>query len=143
MLLAMTSLLAAGFSLPTPDRPPSDALLRVRLANFDISATEEWLRRRSFAAVLPIQPMLMKPLEEPYIDAVLTRDLMCGPMLMLISCSSPLVRTGSAVWSSRSGESRILKKAEWMADYALFCRTSRRAATMPTTTDRRAPAVSS
>ena len=61
---------ALAFSLP--DRPPSDALLRVRLANFDRDATEDWLRRRPFAVVLPIQPMLLKPLETPLCGLELT-----------------------------------------------------------------------
>ena len=70
MLLHVAAVAALAFSLP--NSPPSDALLRVRLANCDITATEEWLRRRPFAAVLPIQPMLVQPLAPPQCGLELT-----------------------------------------------------------------------
>lgn len=59
-----------GFALPAS--PPSDVLLRVRVASMDKQELATWLRRRGFAAVLPIQPMLIKPLEEPLCGLELT-----------------------------------------------------------------------
>lgn len=38
--------------------PPSDVLLRVRLASMEKAKLATWLNRRGFAAVLPIQPMV-------------------------------------------------------------------------------------
>ena len=55
---------ACGFSVSLP-APMGDALLQVRVANMDRSEMEGWLRSRPFAAVLPIQPMLIVPLTPP------------------------------------------------------------------------------
>ena len=68
MLLVAPALL--GFALPAS--PPSDVLLRVRVASMDKPALATWLQRRGFAAVLPIQPMLIKPLEAPLCGLELT-----------------------------------------------------------------------
>jgi hypothetical protein len=59
-----------GFALPAS--PPSDVLLRVRVSSMNKPALATWLQRRGFAAVLPIQPMLIKPLEEPLCGLELT-----------------------------------------------------------------------
>lgn len=70
LLLALSAARVFGFSLP--DAPPSDVLLRARISQMDRAACATWLQRRGFAAVLPIQPMLMKPLEEPLCGLELT-----------------------------------------------------------------------
>ena len=44
----------------------------MRVANLDRSSFAEWLRRRPFAAALPIQPMLIVPLEPPLSGIELT-----------------------------------------------------------------------
>lgn len=75
MVVALLACLSLGFSLPLPDRLPAslgDALLQVRLANMDRAAMADWLRRRPFAAVLPIQPMLIQPLTPPLAGLELT-----------------------------------------------------------------------
>ena len=48
------------------DRPASlDVLLQVRVGDIAPAEIEAWLRRRPFAAILPMQPMLVQPLERP------------------------------------------------------------------------------
>ena len=66
MAVALLPLCALGLALPN-GLPASmgDALLQVRLSNLDRPAMALWLRRRSFASVLPIQPMLIQPLTPP------------------------------------------------------------------------------
>ena len=73
MAAALLPLCALGLSLPN-GLPASmgDALLQVRLSNLDRPSMELWLRRRSFAAVLPIQPMLVMPLSPPACGVELT-----------------------------------------------------------------------
>ena len=67
--LLLLPALAGAFSLPLGAR---DALMQVRLSSMDRAAVGAWLMKRSFAAVLPIQPMLVKPLEEPLCGMELT-----------------------------------------------------------------------
>lgn len=61
-----------AFSADIPIRPPSDVLLQARVASLDKEKFAVWLQRRGFAAVLPIQPMLVQPLEEPLCGLQLT-----------------------------------------------------------------------
>ena len=68
-------LVSTALSLSLPDKVPRElggALLQVRLANFNGVEMESWLRSRSFAAVLPIQPMLIQPLSPPLSGLELT-----------------------------------------------------------------------
>ena len=41
---------------------PSDVLLKVNIASLDEAVMEEWLLKRTWASVLPMQPMLWQPL---------------------------------------------------------------------------------
>jgi hypothetical protein len=68
--LALLVPLAGAFSLSRP--AALDVLLQVRLANGAPAKLEEWLMKRSFAAVLPMQPMLVLPLEKPQYGVSLT-----------------------------------------------------------------------
>jgi len=63
LLLALLTTSGKSLSL---NRPASlDVLLQVRLKSPQPANLETWLMRRSFAAVLPMQPMLVLPLEKP------------------------------------------------------------------------------
>lgn len=54
-------LLGAELSPSAATVPPArDALLRVRVAGLQPDNMRSWIQRRSFAAVLPIQPMLIE-----------------------------------------------------------------------------------
>ena len=69
-MFAAVAAACLAFSLPAG--PPRDALMQVRMRNMDTAEMEQWLRRRPFAAALPIQPMLIKPLDEPLCGIELT-----------------------------------------------------------------------
>ena len=69
MFLVASALAAVALSLATA---PSDVLLRVGVANLDRAEFQQWLRARPFAAVLPIQPMLVVPLDPPLVGVELT-----------------------------------------------------------------------
>ena len=60
---------AVGFSLPVGSL---DVLMRVRLSGCDSEALGTWLVRRPFAAMLPMQPMLVLPLQPPECGATVT-----------------------------------------------------------------------
>lgn len=71
MLTVLLSAAALAFSLEMP-AAFGDALLRVRVASIDKQEMQQWLMRRPFAAVLPIQPMLVVPLKAPLCGVELT-----------------------------------------------------------------------
>ena len=67
--------LGGALALSLPSKIPASmggALLAVRLDSCDRVATAAWLQRRSFAAALPIQPMLVMPLPQPLSGIELT-----------------------------------------------------------------------
>ena len=73
--ITLSELVATAVGLSLPDKIPAafgDALLQVRLTGMDRGAMQKWLRARPFAAVLPMQPMLVQPLEEPMCGVSLT-----------------------------------------------------------------------
>eukprot|EP00308_Calcidiscus_leptoporus_P023679 CAMPEP_0119379474 /NCGR_PEP_ID=MMETSP1334-20130426/52858_1 /TAXON_ID=127549 /ORGANISM="Calcidiscus leptoporus, Strain RCC1130" /LENGTH=151 /DNA_ID=CAMNT_0007398993 /DNA_START=11 /DNA_END=466 /DNA_ORIENTATION=+ len=61
-LLLCTAPFAHSHAFP---KPALDVLLQVRLSSVNSDALQDWLRRRPFAAVLPIQPMLVQALQPP------------------------------------------------------------------------------
>lgn len=66
MLRLRSLLILATLSQVSSLRPASlDLLLQARLQNPDPVKLQGWLRARPFAAVLPIQPMLVQPLQPP------------------------------------------------------------------------------
>ena len=63
----VAALLAAlSLAMTSPFRPVAlDVLVQARVASLNPVAFQDWLQRRPFAAVLPIQPMLVQPLQPP------------------------------------------------------------------------------
>lgn len=69
LLVQLPSCAALAAGLPSASL---DVLLQVRLANLRPRSLQSWILQRPFAAVLPMQPMLVLPLEPPEHGATLT-----------------------------------------------------------------------
>ena len=69
LLLLLLPPAALGAGLPSASL---DVLMKVNLANMRPPALQSWILRRPFAAVLPMQPMLVLPLEAPEHGVTLT-----------------------------------------------------------------------